>query len=257
MKRMLATARRFLRILFRANSRAVEIIYEPLIPLLMWGFVMVAAGVQGNAVLAIVFSSSMLWQVTYAIQSCYNLLMLEDVWNHCFKEILLSPLTTAEYVGAKILATLVRSGISFSVMLLAASLFFGYDLFLKHAPAYFTIVLSIVLMSLSIGIAIDALVIFLGRESAFLAWSANGLIIMLSCPSYPVTVFPAPLQQVARLSPYFWQFDSLKQLVTSGAAPAAGITYSFIAAAAYGMLAVAAFVLSIRDARRNGKLARL
>jgi ABC-type transport system involved in cytochrome c biogenesis permease component len=255
LRRISASTGRFLRILFRANSRIIELVYEPLVVLLSWGLVMKSVGQAG--IFLTIFSLAILWHLSYSVQSCFNLLTLEDVWNGCFKETILSPLTISEYVVSKVLATLVRSLLTTAVMLGVAYFLFGYNLFLLKPLEYSAILATLFVISIGVGLAIDGLILLMGREVGFLAWSVNGVVVLLSCPYYPVEVFPAFLRPAAYLAPYFWPFEQMKELVSGGTFSHTSSEFSIIAMFAFLFLGALSFLAALKFTRKSGKLSKL
>ncbi|MFH0961553.1 MAG: ABC transporter permease [archaeon] len=252
-RRIFATVRRFFRILFRSNSRKIEFFYDPIVLLVTWGFFFITF--RNSPIAAIFFSSSILWHLSYSFQSTFNLLTLEDIWNDCFKELMIIPLRLWEYLVSKFIASFLRNALKVGIMVFLAALFFDYSVFAANPGKYLLVVAELFLLATAIAIIIDAIILVGGREAQSIAWSANSLIVLFSCPYYPAEILPAVFQPIARLSPYFIPFQQMKELVASG-------NYSFslpgiaLPIVFYLSVAIILFIFSIRRARRDGSLAR-
>lgn len=252
LSRISSTIKRFFRILFRSNSRKVELIYDPIVLLITWGFFFITF--RESPIAAVFFSSSILWHLSYSFQSTFNLMTLEDVWNDCFKEAIIIPLTFFEYLVSKAIASLIRNLIKVVAMITLATFFFGYSVFLENPFQYSLILAELFLLATAVALAIDSIILVAGREAQTLAWSANSLIILFACPYYPLEILPGFLQPIAKFSPYFAPFQQMKGLVL-GSGP--GFSFlNLVPIAVYLGISAILFSLAISKSRNDGTLAR-
>jgi ABC-type molybdate transport system ATPase subunit len=83
--------------------RVFEILYWPLVELLIWGYVSMYLQVNRvPAVVAGLLGGVLLWQVLFRSQSEVSIAFMEDVWSRNLLNVFASPLTQAEYLAGMV-----------------------------------------------------------------------------------------------------------------------------------------------------------
>jgi ABC-2 type transport system permease protein len=258
LRRTMALVKRYLWLSFRIKWRAIEMIYFPLISLLMWGFLTLVA--QGDTLefAFMMLGVQLIWSFAFQAQNNFNIFMMEDIWNNCFKEILNSPITGFELLVSKFIAATMRSLVTLVFLLIAAVLLFGFNLVQIDLLIFLTFVFATLIAATGLGIFIDAMVVELGKEFGFLAWASTQLFIMISCPYYPINAFPDFLHPLIQIAPFYWIFDGVKQhLLQPQVDVSQQVYFSLIVGFVYLVLSIPLFTYFVNKSKRTGKLARM
>jgi ABC-2 type transport system permease protein len=210
-----AMVRRYWYLLRSSWPRILDLIYWPMVQMLMWGFLQLyvaenagffarAAGVFIGAVL--------LWDILFRGQLGFSISFLEEMWSRNLANIMMSPLRPVEFISALMIMSIVRLSIGMIPVSLMAIVFFGFNLWgLGLALAAFFA--NLLLTSWSIGIFVAGLLLRNGMGAESLAWTIMFLFLPLTCVYYPVSVLPEWLQYVAWSLPPTYVFEGMRALV--------------------------------------------
>src|SRR5262249_27164211 len=110
--------------------RTAELIYWPLVQMLMWGFLQTylaqtssfaakAAGLFIGAVL--------MWDILVRSQLGFAVAFLEEIWSRNLGHLMMSPLRPAELVAALILVSLIKLLVAMVPVAVLAYVFFGFN----------------------------------------------------------------------------------------------------------------------------------
>ena len=101
-ERILALLLRQLFLYRRSMIRSLEIVYWPVMDLLVWGFlsVYVARLRGGGAAIAFLIGGMILWDIFFRVQQAISVSFLEDVWTRNLLNVFVTPISTAEFIAA-------------------------------------------------------------------------------------------------------------------------------------------------------------
>ncbi|MFC1673774.1 ABC transporter permease [Pseudomonadota bacterium] len=212
LRRIRALMLRHLYVLRRSWPRLLELVYWPLIQMVMWGFVTKfflghsswvaeAAGVLISAVL--------LWDVLFRSNLGVALPFIEEMWSRNLAQLFVSPLRDSEMIAALVLMSLVRTLISVTPAALLALPFYDVWVFELGISliAFFT---NLLVFGSVIGITVAALVLRYGLGAESLCWLGIFLIAPISAIYYPVDALPGWLQMVALALPSAHTFEGMR-----------------------------------------------
>lgn len=258
LRRIIALIRRYLFLSFRMKWRAIEPIYFPIISILMWGFLTLVARGDTLQFAFMMLGVQIIWSFAFQAQNNFNIFMMEDVWNNCFKELVNSPITSAELLTSRFISATIRSSITIVFLLAVAVLLFGFSMVRMDLAVFSLLLFSTLIASTGIAIFLDGIIIEMGREFAFPIWAATQFFIMISCPYYPITAFPQILHPVIKLSPYYWVFDGVRtHLLNPASDISSNIILSLVVAFGYLIVSIPIYLYFIAKARRTGRLSRM
>jgi len=198
--------------------RLLELIYWPLVQMLMWGFLQTylnqrsgtAATVGGTLIGAI-----LLWDVLIRGQQGLSISFLEEMWSRNVANILISPLRPGEFLVALMAMSVVRLAVGVFPVTLLAIWFFGFNLWsLGFAVGAFFA--NLLLTAWAVGAVVSGLIMRNGLGAEGLAWTLMFLILPLCAVFYPVEVLPVPLQWVAWALPPTYVFEGLRAILLDG-----------------------------------------
>jgi ABC-2 type transport system permease protein len=236
--------------------RLLELIYWPMVQMLMWGFLQ--SYVTENASYfaragGTFIGAVLLWDLLFRGQLGFSISFLEEMWARNMGNLMMSPLRPGEFVLSLMLMSLVRLAIGMVPVTIVALWFFHFNVYsLGFALAVFF--LNLILTSWSVGIVVSGVVLRNGMGAEGLAWTIMFLLLPLTCVYYPVATLPGPLQAVAWLLPPTYVFEGMRALLIAHAFRADLMIAALVLNAAYFVAAIVAFLKLLESARRNGSL---
>lgn len=215
LQRIWAMVRRYAYLVVGSVPRIVELMYWPVLQMMMWGFVQLHlaanSSLYANAA-GLLIGSVLLWDIFVRGQFGFSLSFLEEMWSRNLGNILMSPLHPNEYIASLTIISLIRLIISIVPAILLAHLFFGFNLFNLGLPvaAFFA---NLVFAGWSIGLVSNGVVIRYGLGAESFTWVAAFVTLPFSCVYYPLSVLPEWLQPFSMALPQTHVFEGLRALV--------------------------------------------
>lgn len=240
------------KIFTRMKYKSIEFFYFPTITVMIWGLFSIYAKEFWLEAGMIILLINMFWSFAYLAQSETNILMMEDHWSGSIKQLLVSGLTAFEYWGSRLVSVGVISVVVTFLLVLLASVFVVF-------PSYGDLVLLIIpaiIASMALSGIIGAIIISLGKEYGWLAWTSISLLIFLSAPFFPVELFPGILRWIARIMPFTNIFAGARELMMEGAVSKGYLIKGFLTAGIYFLASLPIYHYAFKKAREKGKLAR-
>jgi ABC-2 type transport system permease protein len=242
----------------RSMIRMLEIVYWPVMDLLVWGFLSLYVGrMRGGGALAVAFllGGMILWDIFYRAQQAISVSFLEDIWTRNLINVFVSPISTLEFIFAMLLLGVMKvvvTGLLLSVLALAL---YSFNIFPYGFPLI-PFALNLLLSAWGLGVITTAMILRFGQGAETLAWAIPFLFQPFSAVFYPVTVLPAVLRPFALALPTTHAFEGMRAVLSG-----AGIGWTRVAWALGEnilLLAVAGstFAAVMRIARERGLLLR-
>jgi ABC-2 type transport system permease protein len=239
--------------------RTAELIYWPLVQMLMWGFLQSylaqtssfaakAAGLFIGAVL--------LWDVLVRSQLGFSVAFLEEIWSRNLGHLMMSPLRPAELVAALIAVSLIKLLVAMVPVALLAYFFFGFNV-LSLGFAFAAFFANLVIMSWSLGLISTGVVLRWGLGAESFAWLIVFVFLPICCVYYPVTTLPGWLQPVALALPPTYVFEGLRAIVLDGAFVGHLMLKALALNVVYFIAGFAAFAYFLQSARIHGTLVQM
>lgn len=217
-RRIFALMLRHLYVLRRSWPRLLELMYWPLVQMILWGFVTKfflghsdwvaqAAGVLISAVL--------LWDVLFRANLGVSLPFIEEMWSRNLAQLFISPLRDVELIVALVMMSLVRTLISVTPAAFLALPFFDVWVFQLGLPllAFFA---NLLIFGSVIGIGVAALILRFGLGAESLCWLGIFLLAPVSAIYYPVSALPGWLQMIALMLPSAHTFEGMRGVLFDG-----------------------------------------
>lgn len=243
----------------RHPVRFVELIFWPLVDLLVWGFLTVYLQKQGGgipAAITFLIGGMILWDVLFRSQQGVAISFLEDVWTRNLLNVFVAPVRTVEYVAATCLVGVLRVGVTLIVLTVVAALAYGFQL-AEFGLALLPFLANLMLFGWFLGMVSTALIMRWGQAAESLAWAVPFFIQPLAAVFYPVTVLPAWLQPIARALPCTPVFEGMRAVLSGQPAPWSQIQSAFGLNLVWGVLAAWFFAANLRHVRKTGLLVKV
>lgn len=251
---------RYLFLYTRNPVRVIEILFWPLMELLVWGYLSLhlKSQVQDTSIFAASYliGAIILWEVLFRAQQGVAISFLEDVWTRNLLNIFVAPIRTGEYIAATFLIGLLR--IAATVLILSALAFplYHYNL-LELRLALLPFFANLLFFGWSLGIISVSLIVRWGQAAESLAWAVPFMIQPLACVFYPVSELPDWLEPVALAIPASHVFEGMRAVMNEGPFPWHHMGMALMLNAAFFAAAAATFAWILRYARNRGLLTRV
>ncbi len=239
--------------------RTAELIYWPLVQMLMWGFLQsYLAQTTSFAVKAagLFIGAVLLWDILVRSQLGFAVAFLEEIWSRNLGHLMMSPLRPAEFVVALIVVSLLKLMVAMIPVALLAYVFFGFNV-LSLGFAFAVFFANLVIMSWSLGLVSTGVVLRWGLGAESFAWLIVFVFLPLCCVYYPVTTLPGWLQPVALALPPTYVFEGLRAIVLDGSFVGHLMLKAFALNTIYFVLGFAAFAYFLQSARVHGTLVQM
>ena len=258
-RRIRAMVRRYAVLILGSVPRMIELMYWPLVQMLLWGFLQThlaaSTSLFSNAA-GLLIGSVLLWDILLRGQFGFSLSFLEEMWSRNLGNILMSPLRPNEYIASLMVISFIRLGISLLPVVGLAYLFFGFNLFSLGLPlaAFFA---NLVFSGWTIGLVANGVIVRYGLGAESFTWVAVFFFLPLCCVYYPLSTLPAWLQPISEALPPTHVFEGLRALVIHQEFRAGLMVKSFALNIFYFTGAYLLFRYFLWQARVKGSLMQL
>jgi ABC-2 type transport system permease protein len=258
-RRVGAMVRRYVYLIIGSFPRIVELMYWPLVQMLLWGFLQMhlarSTSLYEQAA-GLLIGSVLLWDILLRSQFGFSLSFLEEMWSRNLSNILMSPLRPSEYVLSLMTISIIRLCIGLLPVILLANLFFGFNLFsLGIALAAFFA--NLVFAGWTIGLIANGVVIRYGMGAESFTWIAVFFLLPLCCVYYPLATLPGWLQPISQALPPTHVFEGMRALVIDKQYRPDLMLISLGLNLVYFSIAYLMFHYFLLEARRKGSLMQI
>ncbi len=250
---------RYLFLYQRTPMRLVELVFWPLVDLVIWGNVTVF--IQKNsdekfASFVLFFLGAMiLWDVLFRAQQGVAISFLEDVWTRNLLNVFVAPVRTVEYLTATYIVGLLRILVTFAIMSLVSWLGYRFNVFQLQGwllPFF----LNLMIFGWSLGMISTALILRWGQAAESLAWAVPFFIQPFVAVFYRVEDMPAWSRPFAWLFPATPVFEGMRQVMRTGSTDWGMLALSLALNALYLALAGLLFTRVLNLTRKRGLLTK-
>jgi ABC-2 type transport system permease protein len=259
LRRIRAQVLRYLYLLRSSTPRLVELVYWPLVQMLMWGFLQSHLVESHDLVgrgAGLLMAGFLLWDLLVRSQFGYSISFLEEMWSRNLGHLMMSPLRPGEFVAALVVVSFIRVLIGLVPAILLAWGLFGFNLFSMGLPLAFSW-FNLALTSWSLGLVTTGLVLRYGLGVESIAWTAVFVLLPLSCVYYPLSTLPAWLQPVSQLLPPTHVFEAMRALMLDNTVRGDLLLVSLALNVVYLAAAYRTFIWFMRQAQVDGALLQL
>lgn len=243
----------------RSFARLLEIFYWPFLDLVVWGFITIYLGQEGNQLHGAVtffLGALILWDVLFRAQQGIALSFLEEMWARNLMNLFASPLTVGEYLVATMAMSVFKVTAVGSLMILFALVFYSYDIFVLGL-SLIPFILNLLVSGWIIGVLTTSIIMRFGQQAEVLAWGMVFLFQPISCVFYPMEVLPSLLQKVAWLIPPSHVFEGMRDVLLNGGFPAVHLIWASGLNALYLMFMILWFYHTFSICKERGMLVRV
>ncbi len=251
---------RYLVLYTRNWVRCVEIIFWPMMDLLVWGFLMIYIQQETtnefSYKIRFLLGAMIFWDILFRSQQSVAVSFLEDIWTRNLLNIFVAPIRVYEYIMATCLVGLLRILVIIIILTIASIGFYSFNLFeLKWTLLPFFV--NLLIFGWSLGIFTTALIIRWGQAAEALAWAVPFFIQPVVAVFYPVSVLPEWIHPVSWSIPCTYAFEGMREVLKGNP-----FSWEYFMTAiglnlVYLTLCGSFFAHMLSSARRKGLLTRI
>jgi ABC-2 type transport system permease protein len=207
-------------VLFRTSwPRLFEIIYWPMVSMLVWGFTSrffaARMGSPGAVMAGTLLGGVILWEVCLRSQMGFSVSFLEEIWSRNLGHLFVSPLRPKEMLTAFAGLAVLRMLIGVVPAALLAWGLYAFNV-LTVGPVIVLFVAALVFTGFAVALMVISLIMRHGQGAEALAWSVMFGMAPISAIYYPVSVLPKPVQLVAQCLPTTHVFEGMRASLATG-----------------------------------------
>ncbi|MCZ6576617.1 MAG: ABC transporter permease [Gammaproteobacteria bacterium] len=256
LRRIAALVLRNLYLLRHSWLRVLELMYWPIVHMILWGFITLFLVSNSSWVAqasGVLISAVLLWDVLYRGQLGVSLIFMEEMWSRNLGQLFVSPLRPSELIAALFIMSMIRTLIGVGGAALIAIALFHYSVFDLGLPliAFFV---NLIVMGWAIGLLVSGIVLRYGLGAESLAWIGIFALQPLSGVYYPIDVLPHWLQYVAWLLPSSHVFEGMRAVLIEHTFRPDLLLNALALNVVYLAGGIVAFLLFFRAARVGGQL---
>ena len=241
----------------RSWPRVLELMYWPVLQMVVWGFVTAyLAGLQQNtATIAagVLLGGVLLWEVTLRSQMGFAISFLEEVWSRNLGHLFVSPLRPWELVAGLAAMSLLRTVASVLPAAVLAFLLYGFGVW-TLGPVLVAYVVALMAMGWAVALAVTALILRHGAGAEALAWGVTFGIAPFAAVFYPVVILPSWLQPVALAIPAAHVFEGMRAGLVHGVVAWDHLAWAVLLDVVWMAAAAWIFLAQFQQARVRGAL---
>ena len=241
----------------RSWPRVLELMYWPVLQMLVWGFVTAwLAGVQNNTAsitAGVLLGGVLLWEVTLRSQMGFAISFLEEIWSRNLGHIFVAPLRPPELLAGLVAMSMLRTAIGVGPAILLAFLLYGFGIW-TLGPGLVLYFAALMAMGWAVALGVTALILRHGAGAEALAWGVLFGLAPFSAVFYPVSVLPAWLQPISLAIPATHVFEGMRAALLEGRFAWDHLAYAFGLDLIWLGLAAWLFMAQFQAARVRGAL---
>jgi ABC-2 type transport system permease protein len=243
----------------RNVDRITDMVYWPVVDVLVWGFFTLYLGRGAPArpgIVSFLLGAIILWGMFFAFQRDLAVGFLDELWSRNLINLFSTPLSIGEYMTGLLLVNFVKAAIGFGTASIVAWAAWKFDIFPMLA-GFLPFMAVLVIFALALGITITGLIFRFTTRIQALAWGFAGLLMPLSCVVYPMAALPRWLRAVAWMLPTAHAFEGMRARMATGAFSANHFWWGMALDAGYFAASVVFFRWIFESARSRGLLVKI
>jgi ABC-2 type transport system permease protein len=244
----------------RAPFRIFDVALWPVLDILLWGSMGVALSRAGTTTgpspVALLLSGIMMFNIFFQWQIGITTGFLEEsTWTRNLLNVIVSPVSDAEYVLGVALYTLGKALMALCTVTITSFVLFGFGIG-RLGWELIPLAFSLTLAGGALGIFVIGVVLRFGQSAEILVWGFNYVVQVVSGVFFPISALPGVFRWLGRITPTSYAFSSLRELVTTGHASTSGMLVALLGSLVALVAACAYSLAMMRQFRRRGYITR-
>ncbi len=213
LRRVWGLVYRHLALYRRSPPRIIELMYWPILQMVVWGFITAyLAGAQNNVAsvaAGVLLGGVLLWEAALRSQMGFSISFLEEIWSRNLGHIFVSPLRPWELVAGLMTMSILRVLVGVLPAMGLAWVLYAFNI-LAVGPVLVLFFAALVIMGWAVALGVTSMILRWGAGAEALAWSVLFGLTPFAAVFYPVSVLPGWLQPVALALPAAHVFEGMR-----------------------------------------------
>jgi len=243
----------------RNFDRLTDLIWWPVLDIVMWGFFTIylahSSRLQPNVV-SCLLGAVILWGTFYGFQRDMAVGFIDELWCRNLINLFSTPLTLSEYMVGLIGVCLLKVMVGLCAASAVAWAAYSFDI-VPWLPMFIPYMANLLFFALALGIAITGLIFRYTTKIQALAWSFAGLLMPASCVMYPMSSLPRWMRAIAWMLPTAHSFEGMRQVLAGKGFSPQHFWWGAGLNAIYFVLAMGFFGWIFEQARTRGLLVKM
>ena len=256
-RRIGAIVLRYLFLYRRSIARMGEIVFWPVMNLLVWGFTTVyLQRVAVPSAVVFLIGAIIFWDLFYRAQQSITLSIGEDIWVRNILNLFIAPISVPELITAICIFGIIKTLMTTFILAVLAFVLYAFNLWTMGWALlpFFAILL---LFGWAVGLVTMGLSLRYGYAAEALIWGMPFLLQPISAVFYPIDVLPRGLQSIAVLLPSTYVFEGMRQVLQEATFSVNTLVRAFGLNLVYLVLGGVFFGWMLRQVREKGLLTHL
>jgi ABC-2 type transport system permease protein len=243
----------------RNMDRITDMVYWPVLDIIVWGFFTIYLSSQRRLqpdIVSFLLGAAILWGMFFAFQRDMAVGFLDELWSRNLINLFSTPLNVWEYLTGLICVNFLKAMVGLTAAGAVAWVCYAFDI-VPFLPSFLPYMANLILFALAVGVVMTGLIFRFTTRIQGLAWSFAGLLQPVSCVFYPASSLPKPLRIVALALPTTHAFEGMRQILRGGGFSMAHFWWALGLNAAYIFAGIVFFGWIFEASRARGLLAKI
>lgn len=251
--RVFALCMRHLYPLRRDFDLLSDMIYWPIIDILLWGITSqwIAEGSGNTDIIVKILMGLILWNIIWRSQAEVSRNLMDEIWNNNLVNLFSTPLTVLEWIIGVLSLSLLKTGITMSILIPLV-----YVLYTVNALVlgwwFVLFFLGATITGWCFGFISAGIVLRWGPKVQTVIWTLPGILLPFSAIYFPVSRLPELLQPISMLIPTTYILEQMRSVLDGGVIDWQMIAISFVLNAIWIAAAAWYFVQSFDYSKNLG-----
>ena len=252
--RILAMVMRYMFIYKRSYIRIAELIFFPLMDLLVWGFVtLYLEQVTQSKTVLFMLGGIILWDIFFRAQQAVGMSVLQEMWVGNTLNLFVAPIRSYELIASTAIVGFIRATITATGLGLCAYTLYSFNM-LNLGLALVPLFGLLLFFGWAVGLFTAALILRYGEAAESLAWIVPFLVQPFVAVFYPVSALPPALQTFAQIFPCTHIFEGMRTVLHSGGIPWGSMATAFLLTLVWVSVTGTYFAHTLNYVRSKGYL---
>ena len=216
-RRLYALALRHLYPLKRDFDLLSDMLYWPIIDVIIWGVTgrWLSTNSGSSSAIAAILIGLILWNVIWRSQSEISRNLIDEFWNNNLVNLFSTPLSLTEWIFGVLFLSMLKMSFTISVLTLTIFLLYQVNLF---SVGWWLIpfIVSGMITGWWVGFVAAGIVIRYGPKVQTVVWTLPGILLPFSAVFFPLVLLPTFARPISYLLPTTYVFESMRSLLSTG-----------------------------------------
>ncbi|MDQ3009019.1 MAG: ABC transporter permease [bacterium] len=214
-----------------------DMLYWPMIDVVLWGITSRWLGDGSAGVMATILTGLILWNVIWRSQSEISRNLIDEIWNNNLVNLFSTPLTLLEWVTGVLLLSVGKTMATLAVLTPIILLLYSVNI-LNIGWWLIPFFIGTIMTGWWVGFVSSGIVIRWGPKVQTVVWSLPGILLPFSVVYFPLANLPSFLQPISYLLPTTYIFESMRSVLSTGTVDLRYLAISFFLNIVYLALAI-------------------